>query len=163
MKLDYVASAWVFDSDERILLIHHRKLDYWVPPGGHIEFNETPLEAARRELLEECGIEADLVYPQPPHDQNSFLSVRLQAQPYLMKLELIPGYFADKEYDSIIVEPEHEHLNFVYLFQNPRNVSQLREYEETIMGWYREDELQDIKTTNDTISIVHTALEQMYG
>ena len=39
-----------------ILLIKHRRLATWLPVGGEIEAGETPLEAARRELLEETGL-----------------------------------------------------------------------------------------------------------
>ena len=42
--------------EKRILLIHHRRLDTWLPVGGEIEPGETPLEAARRELFEETGL-----------------------------------------------------------------------------------------------------------
>jgi 8-oxo-dGTP pyrophosphatase MutT (NUDIX family) len=40
----------------RCLLIHHRRLNCWLPPGGECEPNETPLEAAARELREETGL-----------------------------------------------------------------------------------------------------------
>jgi 8-oxo-dGTP diphosphatase len=39
-----------------LLLIRHRRLGTWLPVGGELEPGETPLEAARRELLEETGL-----------------------------------------------------------------------------------------------------------
>src|SRR6476646_6345672 len=40
-----------------ILLVRHKRLDLWLPVGGEVEAGETPLEAARRELREETGLE----------------------------------------------------------------------------------------------------------
>ena len=42
----------------KVLLHRHRKLGMWLPPGGHIEENELPDEAAVREVLEEVGCRA---------------------------------------------------------------------------------------------------------
>lgn len=52
------ASGIVVDrSRERVLLIHHKRLDCWLQPGGHVELSDESLaEAARREVTEETGI-----------------------------------------------------------------------------------------------------------
>lgn len=50
-------SAWIVNPDySRALLVHHRKLDRWLQPGGHIENDATVLDTALREAREECGL-----------------------------------------------------------------------------------------------------------
>jgi 8-oxo-dGTP pyrophosphatase MutT (NUDIX family) len=54
----FTASAWVFGPQmDQVLLLHHRALNKWLQPGGHLEADDhSLLEAARREALEECGL-----------------------------------------------------------------------------------------------------------
>ena len=41
---------------ERLLLVHHRRLDRWLLPGGHVEATDARIrDAARREVIEETG------------------------------------------------------------------------------------------------------------
>jgi 8-oxo-dGTP pyrophosphatase MutT (NUDIX family) len=47
--------------DKRVLLHRHKRLNRWLPPGGHIEPNELPDDAAIREVLEETGVQIELV------------------------------------------------------------------------------------------------------
>lgn len=47
--------------DGRILLgqrLNSHGEGHWAPPGGHLEFGETPFECTKRELLEETNLEA---------------------------------------------------------------------------------------------------------
>jgi 8-oxo-dGTP pyrophosphatase MutT (NUDIX family) len=41
---------------DKVLIIHHKRLGVWLPPGGELHVGETPLEAAARELFEETGL-----------------------------------------------------------------------------------------------------------
>lgn len=40
----------------KVLVILHKRLGIWLPPGGELAPGETPQEAARRELFEETGL-----------------------------------------------------------------------------------------------------------
>jgi 8-oxo-dGTP pyrophosphatase MutT (NUDIX family) len=52
------ASAWVVDPSRRdVLLTHHRKLGTWVQLGGHADGDPDLPAVARRETLEESGVE----------------------------------------------------------------------------------------------------------
>ncbi len=66
----YAARIVVVDADERLLVFGFRDPttgnEFWATTGGGIEPDETPLEAARREYLEETGHEA-------PHDLGAIV------------------------------------------------------------------------------------------
>ena len=58
-KLGASACVW---KDGKVLLVQRAKppLGLWSLPGGRVEFGETAVVAAKRELLEESGVTADL-------------------------------------------------------------------------------------------------------
>jgi 8-oxo-dGTP pyrophosphatase MutT (NUDIX family) len=58
----HTATAYVVASD-RTLLLWHSKLGMWLPPGGHCEPNEDPVQAAHREAFEESGYEVEVICP----------------------------------------------------------------------------------------------------
>ena len=64
-KIDFTVAIFVVH-DGKILLIHHRKLDKWLPLGGHIELDEDPEQAALREAKEESGLDVELLGERPP-------------------------------------------------------------------------------------------------
>jgi 8-oxo-dGTP pyrophosphatase MutT (NUDIX family) len=64
-KIDFTVAIFVVHGG-KILLIHHRKLDKWLPLGGHIELDEDPERAALREAKEESGLDVELLGERPP-------------------------------------------------------------------------------------------------
>jgi len=64
-KIDFTVAIFVVHRD-RVLVIHHRKLDKWLPLGGHIELDEDPEQAALREAREESGLDVELIGERPP-------------------------------------------------------------------------------------------------
>jgi len=91
---DFTATTFVVDQHATLLLFH-RKLQMWLPPGGHIDAHELPHEAALREVCEETGLVVEL-HTQPQTMGN----VIHLPQPYCMLLEDI--------------QPDHQHIDFIY-------------------------------------------------
>src|SRR5262245_23512183 len=56
----FTVTGFVVDGD-RTLLHWHRKLGLWLPPGGHVDADEDPVQAVLREVLEETGIVGEIV------------------------------------------------------------------------------------------------------
>ena len=91
-----------------MLLIRHRALGLWLPPGGHLEADEIPHEAALREVLEETGITARLVPLLGPPAAAASAGVFELPQPWVMLHEDIPAFAR---------EPAHVHLDLCYLLE----------------------------------------------
>jgi 8-oxo-dGTP pyrophosphatase MutT (NUDIX family) len=67
--LHVTASAAAIDGTGRVLMIHHRALDRWLLPGGHVEPADISLYgAALRELEEETGMPWQHAVSPPMHD-----------------------------------------------------------------------------------------------
>lgn len=108
----FTVSALLVSNDEevpRALLHLHPKLGHWLPPGGHVEWNEDPIVALIREFKEEVGI-----------DLTSYLPViatigHVQVLPppaYLLSIH-VP---ADKPNPG---DPEHYFLDLMYVIWVP--------------------------------------------
>jgi 8-oxo-dGTP pyrophosphatase MutT (NUDIX family) len=96
---DWTVAVFVV-SQGRVLLHWHQKLGRWLPPGGHVEPNELPDEAAVREVFEETGVLARLLGA--PDDTGRPLPSRprVLCRPAGIQLEAIA--------------PGHEHIDLVY-------------------------------------------------
>ncbi|MBU6452020.1 MAG: NUDIX domain-containing protein [Cyanobacteria bacterium REEB67] len=60
LNAHFTASA-VIIAQGQILLIHHKRIGAWLPPGGHLDEGELPHQACLREVLEETGVECQIV------------------------------------------------------------------------------------------------------
>lgn len=64
-KIDFTVAIFIV-RNQQVLLILHRKLNRWLPVGGHIELDEDPEQAALREAKEESGFDVELLGERPP-------------------------------------------------------------------------------------------------
>jgi 8-oxo-dGTP pyrophosphatase MutT (NUDIX family) len=101
-----------------VLLHFHRKLGMWLPPGGHIERDELPDDAAVREVLEETGVKVELVGERREDIEDP---VQLH-RPAGVQLENIG--------------PGHQHIDLIY-FARPRGRTEISaDYNKDRVGWY---------------------------
>ncbi len=107
MQRHSTATVLLADSHGRILLLWHTRLGCWMPPGGHVEEGETPEETARRECLEETGLDVAIIGDYTPDlYAHSPDEGRVLQRPLALLLEEIPAYHD---------QPAHQHIDFLYL------------------------------------------------
>jgi 8-oxo-dGTP pyrophosphatase MutT (NUDIX family) len=96
----HTATAYVVHQ-QRTLLLWHRALGMWLPPGGHCEPNEDPVQAALREALEETAIPVEVM---PPPDLLVCEGPQVLPPPAVILIEDIvrPD------------QPFHQHIDHVY-------------------------------------------------
>ena len=94
------STAYVVAGD-RTLLLWHAKLRMWLPPGGHSEPNEDPVQTACREALEESGLEVEVI---PPPDLLVVTRPEVKPPPVVILIE-------DIERED---QPFHQHIDHVY-------------------------------------------------
>lgn len=122
-----VANAWLVSPDgDKVLLMHHRFLNRWLPFGGHADGSANLLNVAMRETQEESGIE-DILPLQ-------------SAQIFDVDVHDIPA-------NPVRNEPNHLHHCVTYLVRALDEQFFLRDSGVTELRWYRPEELDAIEMT----------------
>lgn len=144
----YTSTVFILSDEQprRALLLHHRAYDRWQPPGGHRRPHENAIEAAIREVREETGIDIT----------GNFMPVRIlddraSALP-------LPRYLLEETIEAREDQPAHFHLDMVYVIEVPRQKAVNSEDEAHEIGWFAEDELQDLKMFDN----VRTTLKEIF-
>jgi 8-oxo-dGTP pyrophosphatase MutT (NUDIX family) len=123
-KIDFTVAIFVVH-DGKILLIHHRQLDKWLPLGGHIELDEDPEQAALREAKEESGLDVELLGERPPTTSPGTRAL-----------------IAPRFLDIHRINTTHEHIGMIY-WAKPENSAQIKlaAAEHHDIRWCSADEL----------------------
>jgi 8-oxo-dGTP pyrophosphatase MutT (NUDIX family) len=116
----FTGSALVVSAEgSKVLLNHHRKLDRWLQFGGHCDGEENVLSVARREALEESGIDGLIVASSRPFD---------------LDIHQIPAHGN---------EPVHFHYDVRYVLIAPEDAEAKTSIESKELRWFTYGELQD--------------------
>ncbi len=127
----FTATGIVIDEQQRVLLIFHRKLGVWLPPGGHVEPNETPDKACLREIREETGITA-VIISNGEFSQVNDEYAHVLPTPYSVLLE------------DIYRQGVHFHIDFLYRCCPIAGVfPTYNERETKDVGWFPADALPE--------------------
>jgi 8-oxo-dGTP pyrophosphatase MutT (NUDIX family) len=146
MKLDLVVAGYMVDGG-RVLLILHNKLKKWLPPGGHIEGNETPDDAVLREFREEVNIDAEI------------LGKKEVAQAGNIRRQLALPFYA-----NVHSVGDHDHCCLYYLC-SPKNPEAMRIQESEVSGakWFSPKELESEEVAEDVRNIAKLAMKTYNG
>ena len=139
---DFAVSVFVVWRSQ-VLLHRHPKLGLLLPPGGHVEPDEVPDEAAVREVLEESGVVVELVGPPPFQVPGP----RQLTRPRGVQLENIA--------------PGHEHIDLVYLGRPVEPYDGALAGEEPGFGWYDRAAALALDLTQEMAAWVELALAEV--
>jgi 8-oxo-dGTP pyrophosphatase MutT (NUDIX family) len=126
-KIDFTVAIFVVHN-ARILVIHHRKLDKWLPLGGHIELDEDPEQAALREAREESGFEVELLGDRPPTTSPGTRAL-----------------IAPRFLDIHRISPTHEHIGMIYWARPKTGALTLAAAEHHDIRWCTVQELETLQ------------------
>ena len=90
-------------NDGAVALHEHDRLGKWVAPGGHVDRDELPREAARREVREETGLRVDLLEPETRIAGEAGRELPPAERVMLFDVNVHPNG-----------EVGHQHVDFVY-------------------------------------------------
>jgi 8-oxo-dGTP pyrophosphatase MutT (NUDIX family) len=137
MERQFTATVYIVE-ENKVLLVKHRKLNKWLPPGGHIHPNETPPEAAKREAYEETGLNISFL-----RQENIWIerwnAVSME-RPYMCLLEEIPAYRD---------VPAHQHMDMIYLARPMGGTIVENQNETSGIHWFTMEELEKLKPDAD--------------
>lgn len=127
-KIDYCADVVIVNGDAVLLRVHDKN-KLWGFPGGHIELDEDPTQAAIREAREEVGLEVTLV--------GDIASEKTSGEQEL----LIPRFI-----NRHPVSKTHEHIVLVYFgTSNTRAFNQGSTEVSEEIHWFTKEDLDNPK------------------
>ena len=134
----YVATAYVYDAHtDQFLLVFHKKLEKWLPPGGHLDIGEEPHTGALRELAEETGLSGRILNLLGTPNVSTPDVAQLPS-PFCVLSEHIPAVGAAEE---------HIHIDFVYAMEIDRDQAlQVDKQEVLAARWFSWREIDRLET-----------------
>ncbi|HEV2372860.1 MAG TPA: NUDIX domain-containing protein [Streptosporangiaceae bacterium] len=129
-----------------VLLVEHAKLKWWMPPGGHLDPDEDPVQAVLREVAEETGLACEVIATTPfGHD-----AVGVLPAPFTILVEDIPDG----------VNP-HQHIDCIYVLRPVSDPMAVRAQEGEVTGvrWVPVDQVGALSVPPELPALISAAVD----
>jgi len=170
----YTAAGCLIHED-KVLLVKHKKLGFWLNPGGHIEPHELPHEAAEREFFEETGVTVEAYWTHLDEARTAASGSRrdyftpnpistnlhwISEDNFISRLKAQDAGQTDYQRQLNWEKGCEQHLNFLYLVRPLGTIALQHNSQETDgLEWFSREEMANLETKENIRQEVAKAFE----
>ena len=145
--MDIAVRAFVFDEDDKFLIVKHASWQPWCLPGGHIEEGETMFTALEREMQEEFGLPVTIIWSDTVFSEHTIVSLPLPIGIHKVKYDHRTKWSIEK-------------MEYVFFARTDGEIEQTDEEEIFDWKWVSQEDFLSMDAWRETFASIQDMLEQ---